>query len=493
MTALVTLKDVTVVAGGRTLLENVTLEVGRGEALLLRGPNGGGKTSLLRLLSGEVAPVSGRRVYRLGGQEQTSAVRARRSLAVVGPDAEAFYLTRDWAVTVADALLAALEGGRLRLWEPTPLALARLDVVASQCGLRDLLDRDVRTLSHGQRRRAVLGAALMPAPELLLLDEFTDGLSGEARAELGAVIAGLHASGVTVVLASHRPEEAPDLPWRTVTVQTGQVRAGPAPARSDGPAGSAPDWPTFPAPPTGDLPPTLVQLENVSVYRNGHRALGPVSWSWQAGQHWLVTGGNGSGKSTLARLIAGELHPALGGQVTRPFLTRDLLSERRRGVGLVSAELGIRQRREWTGRDVIGSAWDGTEGFTHTLDAAQHAEVTRLAAVLNVTDLLDRPADTLSQGQLRRLLLARSVAHRPRLLILDEGLDFLDAGSRAAFLGLLPDLVRGGTHLLVVAHRTSDAPAGLTHHLHLSAGRVAFCGPRTPEEASDSAHLQALP
>lgn len=487
MTALVTLKDVTVVAGGRTLLSGVTLEVARGEAVLLRGPNGGGKTSLLRLLSGEVAPLRGERVYRLGGQEQQSAVRARRSLAVVGPDAEAFYLTRDWGVTVRDLLLGAARGERLNLWEATPAEERRVVDVAALTGLGPLLGRDVRTLSHGQRRRAVLGAALMPAPELLLLDEFTDGLSGEARAELGGVIAAVHASGVSVVLASHRPEEAPDLPWRTLSVQDGRVETT-SPTRLH-----TPDWPALPSPPTAGLPRELVRLENAAVYRNGHRALGPLSWSWRAGQHWLVTGQNGSGKSTLARLIAGELHPALGGQITRPFLPRDLLSDRRRGVGLVSAELGIRQRREWTGRDVIGSAWAGTEGFTHTLDAAQHAEVARLAAVLNTTDLLDRPADTLSQGQLRRLLLARAAAHRPRLLILDESLDFLDAGSRAAFLGLLPNLVRGGTHLLIVAHRASDAPAGLTHHLHLSGGRVAFCGPRTPGAASDSAHLQALP
>ncbi|WP_291428079.1 ATP-binding cassette domain-containing protein [Deinococcus sp.] len=491
MTALVTLKDVTVVAGGRTLLENVTLEVARGEALLLRGPNGGGKTSLLRLLSGEVAPLRGERVYRLGGQEQRSAVRARRSLAVVGPDAEAFYLTRDWAVTVRDLLLGAARGERLNLWQATPTEERRVADVAALTGLGPLLGRDVRTLSHGQRRRAVLGAALMPAPELLLLDEFTDGLSGEARAELGAVIAAVHASGVAVVLASHRPEEAPELPWRTLSVQGGRVvsAAGQGAPTADWPA----PWPALRVPPTDGLPRDLVTVRSAEVYRNGHRALGPLTWTWRAGQHWLVTGENGSGKSTLARLIAGELHAALGGQVTRPFLTRDLLSERRRGVGLVSAELGIRQRREWTGRDVIGSAWDGTEGFAHTLDAAQHAEVARLAAVLNAADLLDRPADTLSQGQLRRLLLARAAAHRPRLLLLDEGLDFLDAGSRAAFLGLLPGLVRGGTHLLIVAHRASDAPAGLTHHLHLSGGQAAYQGPRTPGAASDSAHLQALP
>ncbi|OLV17101.1 ATP-binding cassette domain-containing protein [Deinococcus marmoris] len=461
---LVELKNVTVRAGGRTLLEDVNLSLDSGEALRLFGPNGGGKTTLLRLLSGEVSPVSGQRTYVLNGVEQKSAVRARRSLSVVGPDAEAFYLTRDWEQSVQDVLLAAFEGDTLKLWDATPEAEARLSEVVALTGLDALLERDFRTLSHGQRRRVVLARALMPQPEALLLDEFTDGLSVGARAELGRVLADVHASGVALVLATHRPEEAPELPWRTVRVEGGRV--------SEEEAGSPPSTTalSLPIPPgTGDL----IRLKDVEVWRNGARALGPISWTWEAGQHWLVTGENGSGKSTLARLIAGELHPALGGKIQRPYLTRDLLTERRRTVGIVGAELGIRQRRDWTGKDIIGSALHGTEGFVPELSVDELEKVMGLAAQLDLVDLLPRHAETLSQGQLRRLLLARAVLHAPTLLILDEGLDFLDAGSRARFLALLPELARGGTHVMVIAHRESDAPDGLTHHLHLDRGQIA--------------------
>ncbi len=474
---LVHLNNVTVRARGRDLLSGVTLGVQPGEAVRLWGPNGGGKTTLLRVLAGEVAPVSGERTYFLDGHRQPSAVRARRQLSVVGPDAEAFYLTRDWAQTVRDVLLAAFEGDVLKLWDATPQAGARLTEVVALTGLQALLDRDFRTLSHGQRRRVVLARALMPRPPALLLDEFTDGLSAGARAELGGVLAAVHASGVAVVLATHRPEEAPPLPWRTVRVAGGRVRDAAAPA-------SAPLRPVDLPRPAGTG--NLIRLQDAEVWRNGVRALGPLSWTWAAGQHWLVTGENGSGKSTLARVIAGELHPALGGSVQRPYLRRDLLTERRRTVGLVGAEVGIRQRREWTGRDMIGSAWTGSEGFSPVLSAAEHAQVEALAARLHLTDLLDRPASGLSQGQLRRVLLARAVVHAPTLLILDEGLDFVDPEARAGFLDLLPALVRGGTHVMVIAHRESDAPAGLTHHLHLRDGKVqAVTRLATPEpEAS---------
>ncbi|AWN24197.1 ABC transporter [Deinococcus irradiatisoli] len=465
------------VSTGRGLppLREVSFRLLPGEAWLVSGPNGGGKSTFLKLLRGELSPTQGRRRYHLGGQTRTSAVQALKALALVSPEQEAFYLTRDWVQTVTDVLLSGFSGDTLRLWDADDEALSRLSEVAAQVKLEALLERDFRTLSHGQRRRALLGRALMPCPAALLLDEFTDGLSIAARAELRGVLQDVAAQGVAVVLVTHRPEEAPRLNWRHAHIAEGTLTL-------DAPPPPLPGRPEkFKLSPgrAGGQGQVLVQLSAAEVYRNGHHALGPISWTWREGEHWLVTGENGAGKSTLARLVAGEFHSALGGRVSRPFLRRDLLSERQRQIGVLGAELAIRQRRGWTGLEVVGSAFGGTEGFAHPLTEAQRREVEAMAARLGASDLLTRPADTLSQGQLRRLLLGRALVHKPRLLILDEGLDFLDAASRAEVLVLLRELMEGGTHLLVVAHRQEDAPPGLTHHLELAAGRIV--AERAPE------------
>lgn len=473
---IVTLDDVRVTQGGVSVLSGLNFRLLPGEAWLLTGPNGGGKSSFLGLLRGDLSPVSGQRTYVLDGQRRTSAVRARRLLPLVSPSQEGWYLTRDWVQTVQDVLLSGLEGEMLNLGPADEAALARLDEVITLTGLERLRERDFRTLSHGQRRRVLLARALMPRPAALLLDEFTDGLSVQARAELKTVLENVASQGVALVLATHRPEEAPGLAWKHLRLADGravQPTGGAAPLPV--PSQNRPALRTIEAD-TGAAP--LVSLEHVSVYRNGSLALGPLSWVWVQGQHWLVTGENGAGKSTLARLVAGEFHPALGGRVRRHFLSgqdgrpRDLLSERRRTIGVVGAELTIRQRQDWTGQQIIASAFTGSEGFAGDLTGAQAGAVQAVAERLGVGALLGRPATTLSQGQLGRLLLARAVVHRPTLLILDEALNFLDAGAQRQVFGLLPELMAGGTHLLVIAHRPEDAPPGLTHHLHLTAGQV---------------------
>jgi molybdate transport system ATP-binding protein len=466
---------------GRPLLTDLDFTLHAGDAWLIGGPNGGGKSSFLRALRGELLPSQGERTYRFGGEALRSGVRALRAFTLVSPEQEAFYLSRDWAMTVRDVLLAGLYGEWLRLTDPADADLARLAEVAAQTGLDALLERDFRTLSHGQRRRALLGRALMPHPKALLLDEFEGGLSVGARAELGELLRNVWASGVAVVLVTHCPEEAPPLPWQRAWIENGRLSLKERPAQAltirTPPSSSAvTSHAQPPGTPLAILEP-LVILEHAEVYRNGHHALGPLDWTWHAGEHWLLSGENGAGKSTLARLIAGELHPALGGSVRRPFMTRDLGHRRRQQIGLLGAEIAVRQRRDWTGAAVIGSAFGGTEGFTHALSGEQQAQVSELAARLGVGELLTRPAATLSQGQWRRLLLARALVARPRLIILDEGLDFLDTGSRAEIMTLLAEAQQQGSHLLIVSHRQADIPAGLTHHLQLNAGQIITSGP----------------
>ncbi|MGI8747468.1 MAG: ATP-binding cassette domain-containing protein, partial [Deinococcus sp.] len=297
--------------------------------------------------------------------------------------------------------------------------------------------------------------------------------------ELRGVMEGVAAAGVALVLATHHPEEAPELNWRRLELEGGRLRphdGGEGGRREQGGGAAQTLAVPFPSRAVQDAPP-LVTLEGASVYRNGQLALGPLDWVWREGQHWLLTGENGAGKSTFARLLAGEFHPALGGRVVRHFLEnrspgRDLLSERRRHIGAVGAELGIRGRRPWSGFELVASGFGGSEGFAPELTPAQSARLYGLTGRLDLEPLLAGPADTLSQGQLARLPLARAVVHRPRLLILDEGLNFLDATSRGRVLGLLPELMSDGTHLLVVAHRLADALPGLTHHLHLEGGLI---------------------
>ena len=476
---LVILRDVSVTQGGMAVLGGLNWQLLPGEAWLLTGPNGGGKSSFLGLLRGDLSAASGMRTYHLEGQTRTSAVRARRLFPLVSPSLEAWFLTRDWVQSVQDVLLAGLEGEMLNLGGPDEAALARLREVVALTGVEALLERDFRTLSHGQRRRVLLARALMPGPAALLLDEFTDGLSASARAELKTVLEDVSAQGVAIILATHRPEEAPALHWQRLHASGGRVEVRPQTGGA-GLQSAGIQTPTLslpaarPVPPTPDRP--LVTLQNASVYRNGHLALGPLNWVWRCGEHWLVTGENGAGKSTLARLVAGEFHPALGGSIRRHFFTRDLLTERRRRIGVVGAELSIRQRRGWTGFQLIASAFGGSEGFSGEVSALQARRVQALAEQLGVEALLNRPADTLSQGQLGRLLLARAVVHAPTLLILDEALNFLDAEAQRQVFGLLPGLMEAGTHLLVIAHRPQDAPPGLTDHLHLQAGQELKAG-----------------
>jgi zinc transport system ATP-binding protein len=195
----VQLRDVSFAYGlGRTVLEHVNLELGRGEFVAMAGPNGGGKTTLVRIILGLERPASGsallygRPAYRFSGGRALGYLAQRSE---VGGDAPA--TVRE---VVASGRLASgwLFGGLRRSDREL------VDEAIARVGLEPFADRPLRTLSGGMQQRAFIAKALAAQPSLLVLDEPTTGVDAESQESIAGLLADLHGElGVTIIYVSH--------------------------------------------------------------------------------------------------------------------------------------------------------------------------------------------------------------------------------------------------------------------------------------------------
>ncbi|MEQ2007493.1 MAG: ATP-binding cassette domain-containing protein, partial [Limisphaerales bacterium] len=224
----------------------------------------------------------------------------------------------------------------------------------------------------------------------------------------------------------------------------------------------------------------LVQLDDVSVSLAGKRILHGVNWRWQPGESWAVLGANGSGKSTFLRLVAGELHPDPVGGGRRTYGLNGELSTSAVGVreqiAFVSPEQQERYMNiEWirTGRDVLLTGFHQTDYLYQRLTTEQKSAAETLAEELRLGPLLRRDVQTLSQGEFRRVLIARALLGRPRVLLLDEFTDGLDAATRDALLAAVQRAAEKGTSVLLATHREDELLPALRRRLVLEEGRVA--------------------
>jgi len=205
-----------------------------------------------------------------------------------------------------------------------------------------------------------------------------------------------------------------------------------------------------------------------------------VSWEVGAGEQWAVLGPNGAGKSTLLDIAAGMRHPSGG--------TLDILGERVGSVDLrelrerighvdVKTEEAFSPRR--TALDVTLTGATGTiQVLEERIGAAELERATILLAQFGCAGVADHPFAACSQGERRRVLLARALMRRPTLLLLDEPADGLDLPGREALLEAVESLAtdRLAPAVVTVTHHLEELPASTTHALLLRGGRVVACG-----------------
>ena len=506
---LIEANHLTISRGQTALLKDINWTVRPGQHWAVLGGNGAGKSTLLKAVLGLIWPDQaggGRIAWNLGAGEEESPLAVRADSMLISPQTQAWYAHNAGELSGEELLLCGLYGTPriYRAVEAQDRALAR--DLARQFSLDHLLDLNLEAMSQGQLRRMLIASACLARPRILALDEAADGLDAAGRRDLFALLEQLagqglalpHAAGsapgptpVTLLLAAHREEDLPGLITHVLYLEDGRVRAQgladkqtsllPEPAsaisisKQPGTVKAA-EIKEFQAKNSSrktaaaaSSPPPVLELLNVSVFLGRRPVLRNLNWRVVAGEHWAVTGPNGSGKSTLLRLIWGEIPAALGGEMrwfgrSGPFNIPAL----RRCFGLVSDRAHQAMPPDLSAEDVVVSGFFGSIGLYEEPTPAMYLAVADTMQRLGLENLSGRLFGDLSFGEARRLLLARALAHKPALLLLDEALSGLDAASREALRRDLSQAAREGTvQVIQVSHHPADFIAEIDNVLYL--------------------------
>jgi iron complex transport system ATP-binding protein len=226
----------------------------------------------------------------------------------------------------------------------------------------------------------------------------------------------------------------------------------------------------------------VLRLDGVTVTRNGVILLTDVDWTVADGERWVVLGPNGAGKTTLLRLAAGALFPSAGTvEVLGSRLGRADVFTLRSRVGMVSSAAAAEAipAGERVLDVVMTAVWAVLGRAGEPYGPEETARANELLAQFGCHALAGRGYGTLSDGERKRVQIARALMADPELLLLDEPAAGLDLGAREALLRLLTRLARdpGAPVTAMVSHQVEEIPAGVTHALLLRAGRVVAAGP----------------
>ena len=457
---------------GTQALAGLSFDVGAGEVHAVVGENGAGKTTLLMLLSGVYGPDEGRISVR---GERVSFSRPSDAIAAgIGTVFQELSLVD--GMTVAENVFANRAPTRwLGVIDKRRMdreARALLGLLGSN--LRP--DRPVASLGVGDRQVVEIAKALSLDARALLLDEPTSALSAQETETLFGLIRRLTSQGMAVVFVSHRLAEVFEIGDRITVLRDGRkvatfargevdedgvVRAMVGRVLSD----LYPDRADSPGQP-------LIELHGVC---SGE--VGPIDLELRRGEILGVAGLRGSGRSRLGRVIAGA-ERLDGGQLWldgKPVRLRSPSYAVRRGIALIPADRkgeGLFRRMSLKRNLVAGSLrLVSRRGLVRAGAERRLAEQLRRELDIRARSV-DQTVERLSGGNQQKTVLARRIATRPRVLVVDEPTQGVDVGAKAEIHSLLRSLASDGMTVAVIS---SDLPEvlGLSDRVAvMAAGRL---------------------
>ncbi len=411
-------------------MDDVSFDVEPGVLFGLVGPDGAGKTTTLRMLSGVLRPSAGD--ARVGG---VSVARDPE-----GVKHHIAYMSQRFGL-YADLTVRENIEFYADLYEvPKTERPARLERLYHFSQLGAFQDRLAAKLSGGMKQKLSLCCALIHHPAIMLLDEPTFGVDPISRRELWAIVREMVSDGMTVLVATSTREEAERCD-RVALLEQGRLVPGDR----------MPDPPPLARRPTGRAAAPAVVVRELTRRFGEFTAVDGVSFSVAAGEVFGFLGPNGAGKTTTIRMLTGLLAPS-------------------GGTGTVAGH-DVRTDAEWIKRRIgymsqLFSLYNDLTVEENIRFFAGLYEVTgdrlrdRREWVIGMTGLADhltRLTGELPLGWKQRLALGCAVLHQPPILFLDEPTSGVDPASRRAFWELIYHLADGGTTVFVTTHHMEEA------------------------------------
>ena len=486
---------------GSPAVKNVSFSLGRGEFAVLCGATGSGKSTLLRMLKRELTPVGD-----MSGSVSFCGAPLAELDDITAASAIGFVMQDPEQQTVTDKVWHELAFGLENLGTPPDEISRRIAEMASYFGIGEWYDKDVSELSGGQKQLLNLASVLVMQPQLLILDEPTAQLDPIASADFIATLKRLCSDfSITIIIAEHRLEEVVPLCDRLLVMEKGSLIADappgdviaelkgrrdilcgmPAAARLYAELGVSGHCPltvregrSFIESRFGNTTRGLPQascshseeaaLEFKNVYfryeRNGRDILNGLSLKIYSGELFCILGGNGSGKTTALSAAAGLLRAYSGsikvfGKKLKEYrnrsLYRECLAMLPQDVQTVFLKSTVREELDECGADISELPYD-------------------------ISHLMDKHPYDLSGGEQQLTALAKVLAAKPKLLLLDEPTKGLDAAAKLNIISVLRSLRDKGITVVTVTHDVEFAAAFADRCAMFFGGRIVGIG--TPNE-----------
>lgn len=479
---LITLHHVTTRIRDRKILSDTTWTIEDGLSWAVIGPNGSGKTSLTRLLIGELPVVQGtmdiRPDFNPGRDIAVVSFETQKRLFVSESRKED---SRHYSghvldfTSVWDMLKSSVQDH--------PLAdISHIMKISETTAISHLLLRNITKLSTGEFRKVLVAKALLSKPRFLILDEPMEGLDALTRKQLSDFIAHLIRQGVQLIFVTHRLDSLPSAIRHIICLKDGRVVAQGQREKILDPTFFENLYGRFcnatePAVqrlfsivnhnPGSDM----IVMRDIHVRYGSLSVINGLSWRVRQGEKWLVKGPNGSGKSTLLSLIAGDNPQAYANEIYLFGQKRgsgESIWDIKKRIGLVSSEFQLRYQRDMTVFDVVLSGFFDSVGLYRKPSDEHRSIASSWLSILGFEAKAANLFTHLSFGEQKLVLIARAMVKSPELLILDEPCQGLDPVNRRNVLQLIETIGQiPETTILYVTHHTDETLACIGKVLYM--------------------------